>query len=399
VATNPHHHESHVVKGNHGHSFGRTRYNRHRLTFVNPPAEHTGKEQPLPKPTGAPPFRLDLKNVITPEQYKAIEDSQHMVFHTAGDTGGIKDPHPQEFVAAAMEEDFYEHPADLSINPAFFYQLGDCVYFNGQAIDYYSQFYEPYEHYLSPILAVPGNHDGDAIPPETSLEAFVRNYCQKNPGFHSPDAHDIPRTAMNQPNVYWTLMTPLARIIGLYTNVPAGGFIGQQQLTWLEDELKDAKQAGTAIIVTMHHPVYSADDHHSGSPAIHTALTTAIDKSGVHPDLVLAGHVHDYQRFTRQDPHGSERIYVVAGAGGYHNLHKIAKVNGEKPPFGTSLNVNGDVVTLESYVDDRNGFLRVDVSNEYIVGKYYTVNKTSEGPGPAKLADTFRIDWQKDRTM
>jgi hypothetical protein len=369
------------------------------LTFINPPAHVTGKMQPLPKPTGKAPFHLDLKDVIPSDQYKAIVASDHLVFHTAGDTGGVKDPHPQEYVAAGMEDDFYEHPADLSINPAFFYQLGDCVYFNGQAVDYYSQFYEPYEHYLAPILAVPGNHDGDAVPPENSLEAFVRNYCATKPGFHSPDAHEIPRTAMIQPNVYWSLITPFARIIGLYTNVPSGGVIGKDQQTWLESELGDAGNEKKAIMVTMHHPVYSADDHHSGSPAIHDALNKAIAKSGVHPDLVLAGHVHDYQRFTRQSPDDKDRMYIVAGAGGYHNLHQIAKVNGEKPPFGTSLNVEGDTVRLESYVDDRNGFLRVEVTNEYIVGKYYVVNKQAEGPGPARLADTFRVDWLNDKKM
>src|SRR5215831_6291667 len=158
MATNPHHHESHVVQSQNGHLYGRTRFNRHRLTFVNKPAFSPGKEQPLPKPTGKPPFHLDLKDVIPEEQYKAIVASNHLVFHTAGDTGGIQDPHPQEEVAAAMEDDFFEHPADLSINPAFFYQLGDCVYFNGQDTEYYAQFYQPYEHYLGPILAVPGNH-------------------------------------------------------------------------------------------------------------------------------------------------------------------------------------------------------------------------------------------------
>jgi hypothetical protein len=152
-------------------------------------------------------------------------------------------------------------------------------------------------------------------------------------------------------------------------------------------------------MVTMHHPVYSADDHHSGSPAIHDALNKAIARTGVHPDLVLAGHVHDYQRFTRQSPDDKDRVYIVAGAGGYHNLHKIAKVNGEKPPFGTSLNVGEDKVRLESYVDDRNGFLRLEVTSEYIVGKYYVVNKQAEGPGPARLADTFRVDWLNDRNM
>jgi acid phosphatase type 7 len=48
--------------------------------------------------------------------------------------------------------------------PTFFYHLGDVVYYNGQITDYYSQFYEPYNHYNVPILGIPGNHDGDPQP-------------------------------------------------------------------------------------------------------------------------------------------------------------------------------------------------------------------------------------------
>lgn len=37
------------------------------------------------------------------------------------------------------------------------------------------------------------------------------------------DAGDAWRTAMIQPNVYWTLEAPFVTIIGLYTNLPEGG--------------------------------------------------------------------------------------------------------------------------------------------------------------------------------
>src|SRR5205085_7642757 len=90
------------------------------------------------------------------------------------------------------------------------------------------QFYKPYEHYLAPIFAVPGNHDGDNVAPETSLEAFMRNFCSLHP-VHTPEAREIQRDAMTQPNVFWTLVTPVCTIIGLYTNVPEGGKIRQDQ--------------------------------------------------------------------------------------------------------------------------------------------------------------------------
>jgi hypothetical protein len=278
------------------------------------------------------------------------------------------------------------------------HQFGRRRFNQHKLSQYYSQFYAPYEHYLAPIFAVPGNHDGDAVTGDTSLSAFVRNYCESAPGWHSPDAGDSSRTAMNQPNVFWTLMTPFAWIIGLYTNVPEGGALHPDQLAWLSGELKAANDAGRAILVTMHHPVYSADDHHSGSQAMHDALAKAMSDSGVTPDLVLAGHVHNYQRFTRKV--GSKAgAYVVAGAGGYHNMHHVARVNGDKVVTPVTLVETGDDVTLEKYVDDQFGFLRVEITDSYLVGKYYTVNKYPAPQAAGTLADTFRLDWQKDQKL
>ncbi|HXX69507.1 MAG TPA: metallophosphoesterase [Polyangiaceae bacterium] len=387
-----------IKQGSNNHQFGRSRYNQHKLSLINPPTKYNQGFQKLPQPIGPSPYRLDLKDVIDPATYEAIVSGKYLVFHTAGDTGGVRDPHPQEYVAYAMEADFYTNPADPSLNPAFFYLLGDCVYFNGQASQYYPQFYEPYEHYLAPIFAVPGNHDGDPVAGDTSLSAFVRNYCAPQPGMHSPDAGDSTRTAMNQPNVYWTLVTPFAWLIGLYTNVPEGGEIHPNQLAWLAGELKGAGAEGVAIIVTMHHPIYSADEVHSGSQVMHDALAQAVSKSGVMPDLVLAGHVHDYQRYTRTVG-GKESVYIVAGAGGYHNLHRIGEVNGEKIVTPVTLTETGDTVTFEKYVDDQFGFLRIELSNSQLVGKYYTVGKYPAPQSAGVVVDTFTLDWQADRKL
>jgi hypothetical protein len=166
-----HHAQSQIKIGSNDHQFGRSRYNQHKLSFTNPPSKSGGGFQKLPPPPGKAPYRLDLKDVVDGPTYDAIVAANHLVFHASGDTGGVKDPHPQEYVAYAMEEDFYHDPADPSVNPAFFYQLGDCVYFNGESSQYYSQFYDPYEHYLAPIFAVPGNHDGRGRTPPTRATA------------------------------------------------------------------------------------------------------------------------------------------------------------------------------------------------------------------------------------
>src|SRR5689334_5633276 len=202
-------------------------------TFSAPPQD----EQPLPPPTGQPPFRLELADVVGTEAANAIQSRGSMTFHTVGDTGGVKSPEPQEIVTMWMEHDF----DSLDPPPSFFYHLGDVVYFTGARSSYYDQFYDPYLHYAAPIFAIPGNHDGDLdIPPVgNSLDGFMTNFCSPTATV-TPDAKDAPRPPMTQPNCYWTLLTPLATIVGLYTNCPEHGVVEQDQADWFKGELAAA---------------------------------------------------------------------------------------------------------------------------------------------------------------
>jgi Icc-related predicted phosphoesterase len=350
--------------------------------------------RPLPVPTGLPPYHLVLADVLPPGQIEAITNAGRLVFHVVGDTGGIKTPVPQMNVAQQMERDSTSSPAES--RPAFFYHLGDVVYFYGEAQEYYPQFYEPYSSYQAPIFAIPGNHDGDlsrdmqaqGVP---SLAAFVTNFCASIP-HHTPDAQEEPRHAMTQPNVYWTLETPLVTIIGLYTNVPEGGWLDDDQIRWLEEELQQAPK-DRALIVAMHHPIYSYDDHHSGSSYMHRVLDEAMQQTGRMPDLVLAGHVHNYQRFTRQ-LNGRSLPYLVAGAGGYHNLHRVPrslKEPAQPLPFAVP---EEEGVLLETFCDDQFGFLRLSVTAQTLKGDYFTVSGFQD-PNAGQDAthyDAFTLD-------
>jgi acid phosphatase type 7 len=194
--------------GAHRRSFG------HLLPISDKPMVHQSPDatsqqpsQPLPQPTGPSPFHLSLDQVLSPAAMQTILSSGRLVFHVVGDSGGIKTPQDQDIVASHMEQDLAA--ADPTARPAFFYHLGDVVYYYGQASEYYSQFYEPYVHYDAPILAIPGNHDGDILGSSVpSLAAFVENFCATTPHLSS-EAGDSGRDTMTQPNVYWTLETPL----------------------------------------------------------------------------------------------------------------------------------------------------------------------------------------------
>jgi Calcineurin-like phosphoesterase len=234
--------------------------------FIVPelPAEPAprGGAEPVPRATGADPYRLRLEEVVSATDFSKIAARDELVFHAMGDTGSPKNPNPQIAVAAALA---VETPV-----AAFLYLLGDLVYFYGERDCYYSQFYEPYAKYPGPIFAIPGNHDGSRgdESSEPSLAAFVDNFCAAKPE-HRPEAGDVARNAMIQPHVHWTLEAPLVTIIGLYTNVPAGGFVGDDQVDWLVSELGQAS-ADRALVLAMHQPCYSADAHHGGSQRMET---------------------------------------------------------------------------------------------------------------------------------
>ncbi|HET9147122.1 MAG TPA: metallophosphoesterase [Acetobacteraceae bacterium] len=356
--------------------------------------------QPLPPPTGAAPYRLDLAKII-PAEAARMRQAGGMVLHMVGDTGGVLNPVPQQLVAKGLE-------ADSGITgsfgkPAFFYHLGDVIYFDGQTQDYYPQFYLPYEYYPLPIMGIPGNHDGDRfdrgsrVSDNPSLTGFTRNFCAAEPGIHNPEAEDIPRTAMIQPNVYWTLETPFATFIGLYTNVPEGGEVHQDQRDWFLGELA-AADAGKPVIVAMHHPIHSLDAYHSGSRTMAALLEDAISGTGRTPHLVFAGHVHNYQRFTTTRPDGV-LPFIVAGQGGYHNLHRMAKDNGAEiiTPYAAP---NDPDVVLESYCDDRFGFLRLEISADIVELRAYTVPRPQEAwRTPPRLYDRMRLDWRARKLL
>ena len=326
---------------------------REQLQKLQVPAPTEGTGNPLPPPTGQPPFRA------TPADL-GITDPAPLTFLVIGDSGGIQDPDPQNNVSNAMQA----RPV-----PSFVYHVGDLVYFNGDEVDYQSQFYEPYAHLNAAIVGVPGNHDGDnsddtSVP---SLSAFVANLCATSAALPA-GSEEYNRDTQTQPNCYWTLRARAVTIIGCYSNVPSGGVIEPDQAAWLASELA-AAPTGVPLIVALHHPPYSVDAMHGGSALMGQMLDTAFHASGRVPDLVLSGHVHDYQRFTRTMPDGSTKLpYVVIGNSGYHNLHKLA-------PGATAGEQLADGIVFEAGDDSNWGFLLLTSDGTQINAEYVSVAK------------------------
>lgn len=361
---------------------------RDALNPTSPVAEHSAFIPMPPAPAGD--LTLQLETVL-PGITEDITNAGKLVFHAVGDTGGIHGTETQETLAAGMQRQIDEASADD--RPRFLYHLGDVVYFNGQPEGYTTQFYEVYQHLDYPIFAIPGNHDCGGDPKlwdkdgrndgtQHPLKGFLDNFCSRRP--HHLFKH---RTTMTQPHCYWELETEFGIILGLNSNVdglldPPGAAQVQQEWASRHSGHPDSS------IVAVHHAPYSLDSNHGG----YGAIAEAIDGMVIWPDLVLSGHVHNYQRFRRVWKLGHETHFIVAGAGGYANnaraMHRIGKHNGSKIMPGTETAIKG--LTLVNYNDTDPGWLRVTLrpTSPKILVEYFII---PFGEEKEILADSVEI--------
>lgn len=341
---------------------------------LHPVSHRNVSFQPLPRPLGLAPYHYDLAANF-PAIAQDIESRHQMVFHVVGDTGGVQDGEFQNNVAEQMIEHLTSGKGGT---PQFCYHVGDVVYFTGMRDDYYPQFYEPYAHYDIPIFSIPGNHDGEVDDPsvQTSLDGWVDYFMQGHPDV-DPISKDAPRVQLNLPNVFWTMITPLATIIGMYTNVPEGGSVDSIQQQWVTNEFATAP-TDRALILALHHPIYSFDAYHSGSSKMADILENAIRDTGRVPNLVLSGHVHDYQRIEQTIASDGPTPFLVTGNGGYHNLHAVHSKPGEVAP---------DTGAVLKYAADKKwGFLTLTIDKDGISGVTTEVDRQ----GIPTQGDTFR---------
>lgn len=349
------------------------------------------KFQPLPSPIGKYPYHLSV-NKILPH----ISD-QKIIFHMLGDTGSVRHPDNIRVIASAMARQY--NTTDVNARPQFLYHLGDIVYNYGEADCYDQQFFTPYKNYPGPIFAIAGNHDSDVNPanpvPYRSLDAFAKVFCDSiSRPINLNGGAD--RLSMIQPNIYWTLKTPLVNIIGLYSNVPKFGVITGEQRKWFAEELKinNQERPGKALLVCLHHSPYSADTNHGSSRPMIEFLENVFEETGIKPDLVLSGHVHNYQRFNKTYNNSKTLTYIVAGAGGFDELHTVAQPGDHR---FTSDDTLFDNIKLVNYCESKHGFLKMAVEKDNegltITGEYYALppNGQTDPENQAILTDRFTL--------
>jgi hypothetical protein len=103
-------------------------------------------------------------------------------------------------------------------------------------------------------------------------------------------------------------------------------------------------------------------------------LDAAIHASGRVPTLILAGHVHNYQRFSRTltvNGRAHTIPYVVAGGGGYPNMHTMATDAAAARLPWPMPGLAG--VTLEAFNDTHYGYGRLTATATSIALEYVAV--------------------------
>lgn len=431
-----------------------------------PPCVETGTFTPIPIDPPKTTMLLDYATVAE-GMNKKISETGIMTFHMTGCAGDPNSLTQGLAVGEGMASQIASPPTGAAAS-AFFYHLGDITYKHGDADDdsdtppaahvgsggvavapvaatatqtpdmttlWNTQFYTQYSSYhypaLSglppvpvPIFAVAGNHDAKtkSNPSKDEIGHFLTNFCGTR-GTVSPDnLTGNGRTEMYQPYPYWVLETPLAYIIGLYTNDTNGGILDDPhenhdpttgpQFTWLVEQLKTIKaQNGSgnghkAVLLTLHYPPFSgaANFAQRGDPTLgptkgasHAVpvgmlLQQAFQRSGQLPDAVFSAHAHLYQRLTytynKTTTPTQEVPYLIVGTGGHAPTESLLKPCDGKPDASPKLPLDlysgdafgmppgltipaTDTIVLEEYFDASNadsaaelpyGFLTVTIT-------------------------------------
>jgi hypothetical protein len=243
-----------------------------------------------------------------------------------------------------------------------------------------------------------------------SLEGFLRNFCAQT-FMVTPEAGGLSRTAQIQPGVFYTFEAPFLRILALYSNtledpgvIADGGSyngLGTSQLQFLTAALTRAKKENFkgALLIASHHPSYTAGSSHGWSQQMTAQIDKICAQVGFWPHAFLAGHAHNYQRFTRHRKDGTLIPYVICGNGG-HNAQPLTRGNTPPPRTPQIIQAAGngaDQVVLENYdaAPGHFGYLRLIVDDSQLRIEYHPAG---DGAG-AKTPDDFITVDLKTRTI
>jgi acid phosphatase type 7 len=175
------------------------------------------------------------------------------------------------------------------------FTAGDNAYPDGTASDFTSNYepaWGPFKNRTSPS---PGNHDY-----RTSGASAYKNYFGSVAGLRSVNP------------TYYAYTLGAWRVYALDSNISMA--IGSPQYNFVQNDL--ASNGALCELAYWHHPIISSGQH--GNNAVARPIFALFDAQG--GDLVLNGHDHNYERFTKINSLGQVSTsgvrQIVVGTGG-----------------------------------------------------------------------------------
>ncbi len=176
---------------------------------------------------------------------------------------------------------------------------GDNAYPTGALADYTSCYAPSWGRHLYRTYAGVGNHDYGAGNANGTFDYFGAAAGPRGLGYYSFDIGSWHVVALNSN----------------YTFVPTA--VGSAQEQWLKADLATA--GGKCILAVWHHPRF-----YSSTTSLSAGTSTLPfwnDLYAAHADVIVNGHMHDYERFAPTDPAGNLNVAngireIIAGAGG-----------------------------------------------------------------------------------
>lgn len=173
------------------------------------------------------------------------------------------------------------------IKPNFVVITGDLVFGQLYPFEYkkeYKKCYEILQLFKVPTYLCPGNHDGYIKFGEDGLKFWQEYFCPLYYSFNYGKSHFVMVNSYDWP--------ARSRIAFSYVVFNWGGYIGKEQLKWIEADLEKEKNAKLKFILLHHNPLWDTKNNSLFKNPYEgrEELLFIIEKYDV--DAVLSGHVH-----------------------------------------------------------------------------------------------------------
>ena len=175
------------------------------------------------------------------------------------------------------------------------FTAGDNAYPNGSASDFTNKYHPAWGPFKNRTSPSPGNHDYN-----TSGASAYKNYFGSVAGLRSVNP------------TYYVYTLGAWRVYALDSNISMKS--GSPQYNFVQNDL--ATNGALCELAYWHHPIASSGQH--GNDARARPIFALFDAQG--GDLVLNGHDHNYERFTKINSSGQVSAsgvrQIVVGTGG-----------------------------------------------------------------------------------